>query len=248
MTGKHVTKIAATELVRGQPTPGLTRSQAIVLEDLWSGTAVTEPGVVSGWHHHGEHDTIVYVTRGSFDVETATGVVNAQAGDFVHVPAHTVHREGNSSDHVAEVVLVRRGRGPVVVNVAAPASVDVGSPVREMCLALPEVTEKLTHGSPGFFVRKQFVMLWAGGHHDQGFPHLWCAAPPGAQEALVASSDRYFRPPYVGHRGWIGVRLDGDVDWDEIGDLIEDAYREIAPRRLIAQLAHSSDGDAATPT
>jgi quercetin dioxygenase-like cupin family protein len=77
--------------------------------------------VVSGWHHHGDHDTIVYVVRGSFDVETSTGVVNASAGDFVHVPAHTVHREGNSSERTAEVVLVRRGSGPVVVNVDGPS-------------------------------------------------------------------------------------------------------------------------------
>jgi hypothetical protein len=116
---------------------------------------------------------------------------------------------------------------------------DVERRVREICLAFPEVTEKLTHGAPGFFVRKQFAMLWAAGHHDDRFPHLWCAAPPGEQEALVASSDRYFRPPYVGHRGWVGVRLDGDVDWDEIAELLEDAYRAIAPARLAAQLRSS---------
>lgn len=106
--------------------------------------------------------------------------------------------------------------------------------VRAICLALPEVTEKVSHGSPAFYVKKQFVQLWARGHHDHGFPHLWCAAPPGAQEALVTTqSQRFFRPPYVGHRGWLGVRLDGDVDWDEVATLCEDAYRTIAPRRLV---------------
>ncbi len=109
--------------------------------------------------------------------------------------------------------------------------VDVEARVREICLGLPEVTEKSTHGAPGFFVRKQFAMLWPHGHHDRAFAHLWCAAEPGAQEALVATSDRYFRPPYVGHRGWVGVRLDGDVEWDEVGELLEDAYRLIAPAR-----------------
>jgi hypothetical protein len=108
--------------------------------------------------------------------------------------------------------------------------------VRALCLALPEVVEKKTHGGPGFFVRRQFVMLWPDGHHDHDFPHLWCAAEPGAQEALVASSTRYFRPPYVGHRGWVGVRLDDGVDWHEVGELIEDAYRTIATAKLIAQL------------
>jgi len=105
-----------------------------------------------------------------------------------------------------------------------------------MCLALPEVSEKPSHGAPAFFVRKQFVMLWPNGHHDHEAPHLWCAAPQGAQEALIASSDRYFRPPYVGHRGWIGVRLDGDVDWDELKEVVEDAYRAVAPARLVKQL------------
>ena len=109
--------------------------------------------------------------------------------------------------------------------------------VRAICTALPEVTEKNSHGSPAFFVGKQFVMLWHRGHHDHDFPHLWCAAPVGAQEELVASApDRVFRPPYVGHRGWLGVRLDGAVDWDEVAELCQDAYRAVAPRRLVALL------------
>ena len=115
---------------------------------------------------------------------------------------------------------------------------DVEGRVRALCLALPQVIEKRTHGAPGFFVRKQFVMLWPDGHHDHDFPHLWCAAQPGAQEVLTATSDRYFRPPYVGHRGWLGVRLDGEVDWDDIRELIEDAYRMTAPARLAARLGH----------
>src|SRR5580692_3855688 len=92
-----VRKVPSDELTPGQPTDGMVRSEAIVLADMWSGTAVTEPGVVGGWHHHGAHDSIVYVVRGAFDVETAEGVVQARPGDFVHVPPHTIHREGNSS-------------------------------------------------------------------------------------------------------------------------------------------------------
>ena len=106
-----------------------------------------------------------------------------------------------------------------------------------ICLALPEATEKLSHGSPAFFVGKQFVMLWPGGHHEDHFPHLWCAAPAGAQEGLVAvAPKRFFRPPYVGHRGWLGMRLDGKVDWDEVAVICEDAYRTVAPKRLLASL------------
>jgi hypothetical protein len=111
--------------------------------------------------------------------------------------------------------------------------------VRAICLALPEVTERLSHGSPTWFVRGKSTIasLHEDGHHDNQFPHLWCAAPPGAQEELiVAAPDRFFRPPYVGHRGWLGVRLDGEVDWTEIGELCEDAYRMVAPKRLVLQL------------
>jgi hypothetical protein len=114
--------------------------------------------------------------------------------------------------------------------------VDVAGTVRRICLALPEATERPSHGSPAFYVGKQFVMLWPDGHHDHDFAHLWCAAPPGVQEELVASSERCFRPPYVGGRGWVGVRLDGDVPWDEVTELCEDAYRTVAPARLVARL------------
>jgi hypothetical protein len=108
---------------------------------------------------------------------------------------------------------------------------------RAICLALPEATERLSHGSPAFFVRKQFVMLWPDGHHEHGFPHLWCAASLGAQEESVATDPgRYFVPSYVGARGWLGVRLDGDVDWDEVAERCEDAYRAVAPARLVALL------------
>jgi quercetin dioxygenase-like cupin family protein len=115
-----VRRVTPDERRAGEPTPGIERHEAIVHGDLWSGTASTEAGVVSGWHHHGDHDSIVYVLRGAFDVETADGVTRAGVGDFVHIPAHTVHREGNSSSGPAEVVLVRRGTGPVVTNVAGP--------------------------------------------------------------------------------------------------------------------------------
>jgi hypothetical protein len=112
-------------------------------------------------------------------------------------------------------------------------SAETADRVRAICLRLPEATERPSHGSPAFFAGKQFVMLWADGHHDHDFAHLWCAAPAGVQEELVAASpERFFRPPYVGTRGWVGVRLDGDVDWDEVGELCEEAYRVVAPARL----------------
>jgi hypothetical protein len=111
--------------------------------------------------------------------------------------------------------------------------------LRTICMAFPEVTERLSHGAPTWFVRgkKTFVTLWEAGHHDVEFAHLWCAAPAGAQQELIASDpETFFRPPYVGHRGWLGVRLDRDPDWDEIAELCEDAYRVIAPKTLVKQL------------
>lgn len=111
--------------------------------------------------------------------------------------------------------------------------------LRSICLSYPEVTERLSHGAPTWFVRDKsvFVTYWAEGHHSEDFPHLWCAAPPGAQEELVqVEPERFFRPPYVGGRGWIGVRLDVSVDWEEIAGICEEAYRVIAPRRLVEAL------------
>jgi hypothetical protein len=112
-------------------------------------------------------------------------------------------------------------------------SADPAQRMRAICLAFPEVTERLSHGAPTWFVRgkRAFVTLWANGHHDNDFPHLWCAAPEGAQQELTASApDVFFRPPYVGGRGWIGVRLDvPGITWAEIAELCDDAYRVIAP-------------------
>jgi hypothetical protein len=123
------------------------------------------------------------------------------------------------------------------VSTSARSGGAVETKVRAFCLSLPGVVEKTSHGAPAFFAGRQFVMLWPRGHHDHEFPHLWCAAPAGAQEAFVGSDPgRYFRPPYVGGRGWLGVRLDGAVDWESVEMLCEDAYRTVAPKKLLAEL------------
>jgi len=111
--------------------------------------------------------------------------------------------------------------------------------IRAICSRFPEVTERPSHGAPTWFIhdKRSFVMLWADGHHDNHFPHLWCAAPPGVQQELMAASPRvYFRPPYVGHRGWVGMRLDRGADWAEVAEVCEEAYRAVAPKRLLAAL------------
>ncbi len=117
-----VTKVARADLTPGHPTPGMQRWEGVVLDGVWSGLVHTEPGATSGWHHHGGHDTVAYVVQGAFRVETAGGVLQGDPGDFVHIPPYTVHRETNPTEQQAEVVLVRRGTGPVVVEAEPPAA------------------------------------------------------------------------------------------------------------------------------
>jgi hypothetical protein len=116
--------------------------------------------------------------------------------------------------------------------------------LRMLCLALPETTERLSHGEPTWFVRgKKTFVMYADHHHNDRLA-FWCAAPPGAQDVLVAADpERFFVPPYVGHCGWLGVWLDVQVDWEQIAHLVADAYRSVAPRRLVTELdAHHSMG------
>lgn len=106
--------------------------------------------------------------------------------------------------------------------------------LRDRCLALPEAHEQETWGDPTFRVgSKIFAMVKRG----DGRVSVWCKAAPGVQEALVAADPaRFFRPPYLGHRGWIALRADGDADRDELADLITDSYRLVAPKRLSARI------------
>ena len=107
--------------------------------------------------------------------------------------------------------------------------------IRELCLSLPETSERPSHGAPTFFIlgKKTFLTVHDD-HHGDGRLAIWCAAPEGLQSMLVqADAERFFVPPYVGHRGWLGVRLDRGLDWDEIAGIVEDAYLTVAPRRLI---------------
>lgn len=115
--------------------------------------------------------------------------------------------------------------------------------LRGICLALPEASERMSHGEPAWFVGgKRLFVMFADHHHDDRLA-FWCAAPAGAQALLVeADPARFFIPPYVGHRGWLGVRLDGPADWDEIADLVGDAWRVVAPKRLVAEWDASASG------
>jgi hypothetical protein len=108
--------------------------------------------------------------------------------------------------------------------------------LRQICLALPQVEERISHGEVSFFAGRQFVTV-EDHHHGADRLAFWCSAPAGVQEQLMAEDPaQFFRPPYVGHRGWVGVRIDLDPDWDEITGIVRDAYRQVAPKHLIAQL------------
>jgi hypothetical protein len=109
--------------------------------------------------------------------------------------------------------------------------------LRRLCLALPEATERLSHGEPTWFVRDRKTFVTYADHHHDDRLGFWCAAPTGLQQSMVASDPgKFFVPPYVGHRGWLGVYLDVPVDWTEIAEIVEDAYRTVAPKRLVAEL------------
>ena len=118
------THVPADRLAPADPTPGMTRAVALRTEGMWSGTVDTEPGAVSGWHHHGDHETTLYVVSGRMRLESGSGgrhVVEAGAGDFLHVPAGAVHRESNPGEARSRAVVVRCGSGIPTVNVAGPA-------------------------------------------------------------------------------------------------------------------------------
>ncbi len=109
------------DLVAGPPTPGVERLEAFADEGRWVGLTRTEPGVVSGWHHHGVHDTYFYVLSGAARIELAGGQsVEVGAGDFAHLPAGVVHREGTPGQVPLEAVVVRLGLGPQVFAVPDP--------------------------------------------------------------------------------------------------------------------------------
>jgi hypothetical protein len=114
------------------------------------------------------------------------------------------------------------------------------SRLRPICLALPEAEERETWGEPTFRVRDKIFCMH---RTDTGEPALWCKAPPGSQAILVgADPRRFFVPPYVGPKGWVGMRLDGKVDWREVALLVTRSYRMTAPKRLVQRLV------AETPT
>lgn len=110
--------------------------------------------------------------------------------------------------------------------------------VREIAMGFPEVSERPSHGTPSFFVREKKVLASVfEDHHGDERIAMWCPAPPGVQAEVVDQEpERFFVPPYVGHRGWIGLILNVDPDWEEVAGILTEAYRLIAPKTLIKLL------------
>lgn len=143
---------------------------------------------------------------------------------------------------------------------ACPAPTDLADTVedplsrlRALCLALPQTSERLSHGEPTWFVaEKRTFVTYSNHHHGDQHLSFWCACTPEAQRARIATDPEvYYSPPYVGHRGWLGVRVDVPVDWGEIADLVEEAYRLVAPKRALAELATAlaaRERDSGAPT
>ena len=112
--------------------------------------------------------------------------------------------------------------------------------VRRICLALPATSERLSHGEPTFFVQNKVFVMFANNHHNDGHIAVWLPVPPGFQADLIEEAPQtFFRPPYVGHRGWIGIDLDQVSDAD-LKMYIHIAWELIAPKRLRAQLRAAS--------
>jgi hypothetical protein len=113
--------------------------------------------------------------------------------------------------------------------------------VRSICAEFPETTERLSHGEPTFFVRKKVFAMFANNHHNDGRVAVWLPSEFGVQEMLIRNSpERFFKPPYVGVRGWIGVEL-AQTDDDELAFHVYEGWRRVAPKRLIALLESYQD-------
>jgi hypothetical protein len=119
----------------------------------------------------------------------------------------------------------------------SPDPVPILAQVRALCLALPDAAEKISHGAPTFFIEKGKVFAYFSHHHHNDGRTAVQVKTSGIEEQemlIEADPDLYYRPPYIGPSGWIGIRLDqGDTDWDHVGDRIAQSWEMVAPRRLL---------------
>ena len=152
-----VSLIRPKDRVEGDPTPGMIREQAVVSEGMWAGLVRTEAHMVSGWHHHGDYETSIYVISGALRMESGPegeSVVEAGPGDFLYVPRESIHRESNPGDIESHIVVVRAGHGPPVINVESAANSHPGN-----CNCPGESRPKLTT-APGWYSASRSRRSW----------------------------------------------------------------------------------------
>lgn len=167
------------------------------------------------------------------------GLLEGTGKSIRHVKVRTVADARGVG--LRELIRQELRSGPRQLSIRTGTGKAILERVRKFCLALPEVIERRSHGTPTFFFRdkKQFAQVWQGHHEDTGLA-LWCAAPSGAQQTLVKSDPgRFFVPPYVGGRGWLGVRLDRGIATKELRAIVADAYADVAGRQASARSARS---------
>jgi len=112
--------------------------------------------------------------------------------------------------------------------------------VRKICLSLPETSEKISHGEPTFFVNRKVFVMFANNHHNDGHLAVWLPVPEGLQMSLINTSPEiYFKPPYVGARGWVGIELTRITEKDLIFH-IQTAWELVAPKRLLSKIKGTS--------
>lgn len=120
---ERIRRVRPNQLTDGPATPGMNRRQAVATDLVWAGLVHTEPGAVSAWHHHGDHESVIYVLSGALHMESGThggDVFDAQPGEFIHVPPYCIHRESNMTERLATLVVTRSGQGESVLNVDGP--------------------------------------------------------------------------------------------------------------------------------
>lgn len=168
--------------------------------------------------------------RGVVRCSRQNGVMDVNESDFADETNPSAGGAATSGDGGGSAA--RAGDGGVGDAVAEHALEEV----RRICHGLPSVTERPSHGAPTFFINdKKSFLMFHDDHHGDGRLAVWCAAPMGVQATLVETEpERFFVPAYVGYRGWIGLRLDVDPDWDEVAQICADAWCTVAPKRLLA--------------
>ena len=120
---------------------------------------------------------------------------------------------------------------------AKPDAAKLIERVRRICTALPDCTEKLSHGEPTFFAGKKVFAMISNNHHNDGHIAVWVPAKPGMQELLIEEApEMFYRPPYVGCKGWVGIEL-GKIGDDQLASMLREAWRLIAPAKLLANLS-----------